>query len=254
MINASIFLGEPQDLGICKVYIPRVKDVLANDKYGIYMTLLTTSQEDIWDMIAKKEQQRLGTIPQKALTPFEFLMVSTFQDPKVMALTLEAFKFFTHEDVRIIPQSKTILFIDSLDEVDEPKDLRIINEDNFFELQNKIREVNGDNPLPPPDPNVNPRVALIKAKGRERERIKKKNGSQNSISTLTMLAALCCRGIGLNPLNIGEIAYPAATLLFDMTQDKEKYETDIRVATAGFGSSKIKPKYWIKNKNESKEA
>jgi hypothetical protein len=53
--------------------------------------------------------------------------------------------------------------------------------------------------------------------------------------------------LGLNPLNIGEIPYPSAARLFELAQNKEKYETDLRIATAGFGNSKVKPKYWIKN-------
>ena len=60
-----------------------------------------------------------------------------------------------------------------------------------------------------------------------------------------MLTALCCSGIGLNPLNIGEITFPAMNEIFKMFQQKEKYETDLRVATAGFGNKKVKPKYWI---------
>lgn len=255
MINAAIFLKEPLSFDVCKIYPPSVKDVLANEKYSNYVMLLTTSQEDIWDMIIEKEKKEIGsTPPTDAITPLEFLMVTAFQNPSMMELIKEAIKFFTHEEVKIIPQSKTILFVNSLKEVTEPKDLRIIDDKNYFAFQNKIREAIGENPLSSPTVETNPRIARIKAKGRLRDRIKKKKGSKDSISTLTMLAALCCRGIGLNPLNIGEIAYPAALLLFDMTQDKEKYEVDIRAATTGFGSSKIKPKYWIKNKNDNKEA
>ena len=55
--------------------------------------------------------------------------------------------------------------------------------------------------------------------------------------------------LGLNPLNIGEIPYPAVSPLFSMAQDKEKYETDLKIATAGFGNKKVKPKYWIQNKD-----
>jgi hypothetical protein len=57
-------------------------------------------------------------------------------------------------------------------------------------------------------------------------------------------------GIGINPLNIGEIPYPAINEIFSMMQAKEKYETDLKVATAGFGNSKVKPKYWIKNSDK----
>lgn len=167
-----------------------------------------------------------------------------------MKITEEAFELFTHEHVRIIPTSKTVLFTDGIEEIKEARFLRILTEEDFFAFQNMVRTVVGYDTVEPPNPNENPRVALIKAKGRLRERVKRKKGNKNGISIDTMLAALCCMSIGLTPLNIGEIPYPAASKLFAMAQDKEKYETDLRVATAGFGNKKVKPKYWIKNSDK----
>ena len=56
-------------------------------------------------------------------------------------------------------------------------------------------------------------------------------------------------GIGLNPLNIGEISYAAIKQLVEKYQQKEKYDIDIKSLLAGADSKKIKPKYWM-NKNE----
>jgi len=60
-----------------------------------------------------------------------------------------------------------------------------------------------------------------------------------------MLVAICCMGIGITPLNIGELSYSAAQSIFSMYQGKEKYELDTSCLLAGADSKKIKPKYWI---------
>ena len=57
-------------------------------------------------------------------------------------------------------------------------------------------------------------------------------------------------GIGLTPLNIGEMSYASVGTLMKMMQDKEKYDLDIRSLLAGADSKKIKPKYWIRNSDK----
>lgn len=54
-------------------------------------------------------------------------------------------------------------------------------------------------------------------------------------------------GIGLNPLNIGEISYAAVGALMERYQAKEKYDIDIRSLLAGAKANKVNPVYWIKN-------
>jgi hypothetical protein len=70
----------------------------------------------------------------------------------------------------------------------------------------------GDKPAKPPEPpnpNEDPRVTEIKRRARERDRIKARQNSKNGISLNTCLASICCMGIGLTPLNIGEMSYCA---------------------------------------------
>ena len=66
----------------------------------------------------------------------------------------------------------------------------------------------------------------------------------------TCLVAICCMGIGLTPLNIGEMSYAAIGPIMKMSQEKEKYDIDIRSLLAGADSKKIKPKYWIRNSDK----
>jgi hypothetical protein len=91
-------------------------------------------------------------------------------------------------------------------------ELICIKEEEYFDFQNIIREVCGDKTLEKdelPDPNEDPRIAAIKAKARARDRIKAKQQSKNGMSIQTCLTAICCMGIGITPLNIGEMSYAA---------------------------------------------
>ena len=124
-----------------------------------------------------------------------------------------------------------------------------INKDNFFEFQNAIRRSLGDKELEPPNPNENPRIKEMKAKARYRDRVKAKKGI--GITFEETLISICCMGIGLNPLNIGEISYAASKKLVEKYQQKEKYDIDIRSLLAGADSKKIKVQYWM-NKNNDK--
>ena len=57
-------------------------------------------------------------------------------------------------------------------------------------------------------------------------------------------------GIGITPLNIGELSYASIGVIMNMMQDKEKYDIDIRRLLAGASSKKVKPKYWIRNNDQ----
>ena len=56
-------------------------------------------------------------------------------------------------------------------------------------------------------------------------------------------------GIGLNPLNIGELSYVAACELIERYQQKEKFDIDLHTIWAGADQKKhkITPKHWIRN-------
>ena len=64
----------------------------------------------------------------------------------------------------------------------------------------------GEKDATPPNPNEHIKVKKMKAKARYRDRVKAK---QEGITLGTSLAAICCMGIGINPLNIREISYCA---------------------------------------------
>ena len=243
MINSAILIGEPLLFkNRILIYPPKVRDVVSNPMYGAYSSILTTTAEDIQDML-KKEGRELDNYP----TPLEFLLANCYEDKNFEKLSLEAFKFFCHTDVIFSYEQKAILFKDG------ESVHGVVTEEEYFNFQNKVRETMGEKAVKPPEPfnpNEDPRIRRIKEKARERDRIKAKQASKGGISLSTCLTAICCMGIGITPLNIGEMSYASVGEIMKMMQDKEKYDIDIRSLLAGASSKKVKPKYWIRNTND----
>ena len=252
MNNPAVFIKEPLYFkNKFKVYPPSVRDVVGNPKYAQYLKMLTISQEDIQDELAKKVEEG-KTLP----TPFEFLLINCYHNTEFRQVAIKAFEFFIHEPVNFFYEQK-MLVVGNLEKVvtkiEKVEDLITITEEEYFEFQNIVREVCGDKPLKPPEPpnpNEDPRITAMKAKARARDRAKAKQSASNGISIQTCLVAICCMGIGITPLNIGEMSYAAIGPIMKMSQEKEKYDIDIRSLLAGADSKKIKPKYWIRNSDK----
>ena len=252
MNNAAFFIGQPSSFnGKLMIYPPKIKDVIANPRYPQYYRLLTISEDDVRDELKGKIKEG-----ENYPTPFEFLFINAYYSKDFLQIAVEAFEFFTHTKVTFLFEQKKILIGDVEEEVKKIKtldDLVFLTEEEYFDFQNLIRASAGDKPAKPPepiDPNEDPRIRRIKEKARERDRIKAKKGVQGGISIQTSLVAICCMGIGLTPLNIGEMSYAAFQPIMKMCQEKEKYDIDVRSLLAGADSKKIRPKYWIRNSDQ----
>ena len=251
MIDEKIFLGFPIKFkDICEIYPPTVNDVVGNEDFIIYQSLFTITQEELDEAYLKDEN--VTQIP----SPFQYLLMNYYQDSEIREKIEKAFLQFVHEPVTIVPEIEMLLIGKSEDELDPNIDLdnpRLLTEENFFDFQNQIRIVLGIDKINPPDPeevNLDPRIKRYKMKIKEHEKIISKKKAKDAPTLGTLLAAICCMGIGLNPLNIGEISYACVHWLIAMEQQKEEYDVDIRALLAGADSKKVKPKYWIKNINE----
>ena len=235
MINAATLIGEPIYFNGIKIYPPKVKDVVANPDFSTFLKLLTISTEDVQELC--KDEKRIPTT-------LEFILGCSYGDSSFEDKAKKAFRFYLLQDVRFSYEDKSIVIED---------DNILLNENNFLDFQNKIRISTGLPELqepPPIDPNEDPRIRRMKEKIRERDRIKARKaaeGKSGGIDLSTTLAAICCMGIGLTPLNIGELSYASVGPIMNMMQEKEKYDLDIRSLLAGASSKKVKPKYWIRN-------
>lgn len=230
------------------IYPPTVKDVVADNNYGIYVKMLTYSQEEIEDLFVE-ENSDVTDFP----SPFEFLLNNCYHSKEYREVCKKAFEFFLHTPVEFLCEQKVILIgeltslIQQIESLDE---LLLITEEEFFSFQNLIREATAHKKLDPPNLNEHPKVKAMKAKARYRDRVKAKQQAKNGSTLFTTLASFCCMGLGLSPLNIGEMSYVAFEAILAQYQAKEKYEIDIDSLLAGADSKKIHPKYWIRNLEE----
>ncbi len=244
MINSYAFLALPIRKKNYSVYPPTLNDSLNNPNFTQWEGLFTTSQEELEDSIHEHNPSYDGPIP----TPWLFLLGSAYEDKEFETTIRGAFRFFLHEEITILYENQVIVLgniEEELVKVNNAEELRIIDEEEFFNLQNTVRTSLGIAPVEKPDPDESPRIKRMKAKARLRDRVKAKKGMGLSLGD--SLVSICCMGIGLTPLNIGEISYAALGKIIDRYQKKEAYETDIQSILAGADAKKIHPKYWITN-------
>ena len=244
MINSYAFLALPIRKKNYSVYPPTLNDSLNNPNFTQWEGLFTTSQEELEDSIHEHNPSYDGPIP----TPWLFLLGSAYEDKEFENTIREAFRFFLHEEITILYENQVIVLgnlEEELTKVSSAEELRIIDEEEFFNLQNTVRTSLGIAPVEKPDPDESPRIKRMKAKARLRDRVKAKKGMGLSLGDSQL--SICCMGIGLTPLNIGEISYAALGKIIDRYQRKEAYETDVKSILAGADAKKIHPKYWITN-------
>ena len=249
MSNANFFLGLPVSFKEkCFIYPPSINDGLANENFSIYKHLLTLSQEEIEDDYIKNNPDAKQL---DGLTPLEFLLNNAYHNKKFENLAMQAFEFFIHQPVTFLYEKKAILIgnlRDLLMKQTKLEHLILIEESDYFDFQNLIREALSVDAVEKPNPNEHPRIKAMKAKARYRDKIKAKKGI--GVDLQTSLAAICCMNVGLSPLNVGKITFVALRALTNIYQQKEKYELDIDSLLAGADSKRVKPKYWITKINE----
>ena len=248
MSKELYFLCQPKEFkpGI-KIYPPTVKNVITEDLFGHYVQVLTYSQEEVEDefLAAKRPLEKYPT-------PFEFMLNNSYHSKKYEAICKKAFQFFIHDEVNFLYEQKLIIvgnIQETLKNISTLEELLVIKEEDFFAFQNAIRECVGKKIIEPPVIDEDPRVAEIKRKARYRDKLKAKQAGKgkDGISLYTTLVSICCMGLGITPLNIGEMSYAAIDAILRKYQEKEKYELDIDSLMAGADSKKVKPKYWIRN-------
>ena len=244
MNNINFFLGYPVNFqNKCLVYPPTLEDALTNPDFQLFLFVLTLSQEEIEDNLTERKIDISN-----AMTPLETLLSYCAEDKIMLEKMQNAFEFFLHKKAVFLYDVKKIMLTDlntDLTSIKNLNDLILIDEQDYFDLQNLIRDACGFSQAERPNPNEHPRVKRMKAKARYRDKIKAKQGLGIKLSST--ITSICCMGVGLNPLNIGKLSYCALNELIRVYQKKEKYELDIQSLLAGADSKKIKPQYWINN-------
>ena len=244
MIDSNAFLGLPFWFQtICQIYPPKIKDILTEKNYTVYKKILFSTQEDIEDEYAE-QRLPMNEVP----TPLEYIFMLAESDERIKKIVTESIEFFTKEPVLLLMDNRMIIIGDLKENLLNAKsvqDLRVITKDNYFDFQNALRRAVGEKEVEPYNPNENPKVKYFKAKARLRDRIKAK--SKDSLTLGATLASICCMGIGITPLNVGELSQAAISVIMRYYQEKHKYDIDIESLIAGADSKKVKPQFWIRN-------
>lgn len=236
--NERVCLGWTCEFdGVCLLYPPLIGDIIkvGFDSFRMYYGILTTTQEEIQDRYVKNNIQ--GDIP----TPLRYLIeLAQFQDG--YEILQDAFKFFTHEKVVFLLDANEIV-------IGDLREKHFLTEDNFFDFQNCIRQLNGDEPIEKEDDeDIDPRLARMKAKRRLRDRIKAKQAQEKiKYSFSTLMMATCCLGVGVTVFNIDKLSYAAMMKFHKLSAYKDKFETDTASLIAGADSNKINLEYWVKD-------
>ena len=240
----ELFIGKPAPLKeICLVYPLSAYQVLnlTQEKYNLYLNLLTMSDEDLKDIFEEKK------IEYNNETVFSHIMTGCANDGNFLLDVKRAFFTFIREKVQILPESGVII-------VGNIKEKRIIDENAFLELQNILRLQNRIEleELPPENEDEMHkkfrlrRKALKKAK---KKKAQKEANSENSIDFYAIIKSLIINKV-INYEDLDKFCVFAIHELFDMAQAQEEYKNQIRFICAGADSKKMKLKYWIKNSYE----
>lgn len=244
MIDSNAFLGLPFSFqNICKVYPPKIKEILTEENYPVYKKIFFSTQEDIEDEYTEQKLP-IDQVP----TPLGYVFKLAEQDERIKKIIIDGIEFFIKEPVLLLMDKQIIIVGDlkeSLVKAQSVLDLRMITKDNYFDFQNALRRAIGEKEAEPYNPNENPKVRYFKAKARLRDRVKAK--SKDSLTLGSTLASICCMGIGITPLNVGELSQAAISVIMRYYQEKYKYDIDIQSLIAGADSKKVKPQFWIRN-------
>ena len=243
MINSNAFLGLPIKFkSICKIYPPKIQEILTEENYPVYRKIFLITQEDIEDEFVENK------LPiNDIVDPIGYLF-QLAEDIRIKKIIMDGFNFFLHEPVLLLADQQMIVIGNLKEDLVHAKsinDLRIIKKEDYFEFQNILRRAIGEKEVEPYNPNENPKIKYFKAKARLRDRVKAK--SKDSLTLGSTLASICCMGLGITPLNVGELSQAAISVLTRYYQEKNKYDIDIQSLLAGADSKKVKPQFWIRN-------
>ena len=218
MPNENFLFSYPKSFqNICLIYPPTNKDILAIefDSFISYVSILTQSQEDLDELIEKNNLNL-------EITPFQFLFLK-LSIPEYEAIVSKAFYFFLKEKPTFLFDRREIV-------VGPYNEKRLINEENFFDFQNLIRNCTGFEEIEDLS-LLDPRLRAMKISQRKRDRIKNKQHPSN-ITYSSQIIGLCCY-LNKIPSELESMSYAATVSLFNGYKLKDNAETNTAVMLAG---------------------
>lgn len=216
---------------VCMIYPVTMGDIaeISNATFKEYLYLLTI------------EPRTIPKVP-KDMDAISFLIQNSERSQEFYEKLKQAFRFFTHEPIMIVPE------MDAIQVGDEYKYESMLTSTNFPRFQYIIRrmyrvsiEIVHDNPSSKRAQEI---IDKINEGNRKVAEIKAKNGQDDGIDLATLVSSLGYKYRDLD--KAWNLCYYAFFDQFKRMQYDEEYETNLRSALAGAKIPKNKMKYWIR--------
>ena len=239
-IKCQAYLNKPSFLsGVCRVYPYTMGDIIEMGtlEYNCRLGLLLLTETDIYNLIKEKT----GKEPEiEKIYPLQYLLQSTEIDDMFLLELMRAFSTFVKEEVLILPSQGSVV-------IGDPKQKRLITNENYRDFQDILRIQNRREFVPPPPENESfgqRKMRLLNERVKEAKRKQaRKKGEGQPLDVLLEIAET----YGIDVQNHTLYAFYG---LLRRHQLREKWEQDLQVICAGADSKKIKTKYWGESLDE----
>lgn len=233
-IQEQAYVGAPSSfLNICKIYPLTLYEIIemGTNIYNSKLGLLLLTEVDI----AKIIKEKTGEEPElEKIHPLSYLLQNAMYDNLFLLELQSCFSTFIKEDILLLPKINSVL-------VGNPKEKRLITEDNFGELQDILRIQNKKEIKEAPPENESAIARKFRLKREQRDAAKRKqqekSGDGQSLVDLLEIAET----FGIDYKNKTVYAFYN---LIKRHQAREKWNQDIQMLCAGADSKKLKTKYW----------
>ena len=231
---------------ICAVYPATLGEIVDEgyDNFQNYLGIISMTKP----ITNKNDDKELKDLLNQ-LTDFQYLLFSASVQPQVNSILKAAFKFFTHENILLMP-NETQIVIGPIEEK------HLLKEKNFYDLQQLIKrmyfiEMEGEEIIIYEDDP--PATKALKMKYREnREKVRRAKAKQaqkekNDLALSDLIGSLTINNCGLNMKNVWDITYYAFHDQLKRMGWRDQFNINNSAALAGAKLKKSQLKHWIKS-------
>lgn len=241
----QIFIGEPADLGYCKTYPIKLRDIakMGTKKFYECLNIFTLKTEDVKDFL---KQNGIND----DITVLQFHLINALSSDSYLETLNQAFQVFLHEDDITVTNEAIVL--------GDIKEGRIIKQEEFDNIcklvgmQTTLGSEKDSVDEVPPEGTKAREIWDALHKGKQ-QLAKARSADGDGLTFLDLVASLAAKGNGLNALNVWDMTYYAFQDQFQRMQWIENYDNTLRSLLAGADSKKVKLENWlqpIKNKDK----
>ena len=238
---------------ICAIYPATLGEIVDEgyNNFQKYLNVLTISKPPI---SSSKDQEFKQLLEQ--ITDFQYLLMMSQLDPNVNDSLRSAFRFFTHEEITILPESSQIVIGPAVEK-------HILTEEKFYELQRIIKrmyflEADGEEIIIyDDDPPATKKLKMQMRENREkvrRAKAKKAQQEKNDLKFSDLIGSITINDCGLNIENIWHITYYAFHDQLKRMGWRDQFNINNQAAMAGAKLKKSQLKHWMRSIADSEKS